>query len=317
MNINLNSPQCVNSLTPVTFESVITLYQLDRTPNDESILNYEKISRIFIRDTGIRDIESISKDNLNDWKQCLINRVSNTSCNTYFRHIKALVKFAYDEGFIDTNPFLKFRFVPVYKTKYKCITSRDVKALILFINSQNCNLNPEWFWILVIKTFYYSGIRLRQLVGLRWNDIDFEKEIISLRAEYSKTKREWDIPIHPDLIEGLRLLKSKSRISTGSVNKNLRNTQVFNVTTFNKRYSGSEMSREQVSGFFQSLSEKSAIRVSSKRFRHQLATDLVNNNENIKTVQKLLGHANVSTTAGYIHTDINELKRTISSTTPL
>ncbi len=144
-----------------------------------------------------------------------------------------------------------------------------------------------------------------------------EKEIISLRAEYNKTKREWDIPIHPDLIEGLRLLKSKSRISTGSVNKNLRNAQVFNVTTFNKRYSGSEMSREQVSGFFQSLSEKSAIRVSSKRFRHQLATDLVNNNENIKTVQKLLGHANVSTTAGYIHTDINELKRTISSTTPL
>ena len=174
---------------------------------------------------------------------------------------------------------------------------------------------PAWFWILTIKTFYYTGIRLRQFVGLTWADINIEKEVITLKAEHSKTKREWDIPIHPLLAEELKVLKLKNQTIYGFTDTDIKNKQVFNVTVFNLNYSGNNMTREQVSGFFRNLSVKSGIQVSTKRFRHQLATDLANNNENLKSVQKLLGHANIATTVGYIHINIDDLKRTLNSTT--
>ena len=299
----------------LTFDYIITQYQLDRTPNKESMLNYEKISKIFIKDTEIQNIHLINKDVLNAWKDCLLARISPTSCNTYFRHIKALVKFAFDEGYIDNNPFIKFRNVSVYKTKYKCIETADVRRLVEFLNASDTPFPPAWFWILTINTFYYSGIRLRQFVGLSWEDINFERETITLKAEHSKTKREWDIPIHPLLFEELKNLRSKNQAIYGYEVNDLNNRQVFNVTLFNLKYSGANMTREQVSGFFRNLSEKSGIRVSTKRFRHQLATNLANNNENIKSVQKLLGHANIATTVGYIHINMNDLKRTLKTIT--
>ncbi len=301
----------------LTFDSIITLYQLDRTPNKESMLNYEKISKIFIKDTGINNLHKINKDVLNKWKACLISRVSPTSCNTYFRHIKALVRFAYDEGFLEENPFVKFRNVAVYKTKYKCIEPSDVRRLIEFLNSSEKPFPPYWFWILTIKMFYYSGIRLKQFIGLTWGDINFKTEVISLKAQHSKTKREWDIPIHSSLLFDLKALRSKFETIYGSEENILNNKQVFNVTLFNLNYSGSEMTREQVSGFFRNLSQKSGIQVSTKRFRHQLATELANNNENLKSVQKLLGHANIATTVGYVHTNIKDLKRTLDTTTTI
>ena len=301
----------------LTFDYIISQYKLDRTPNDESMLNYEKISKIFIKDTGIQNLHLINKNKLNVWKECLMARISPTSCNTYFRHIKALVKFAFDEGYLESNPFIKFRNVSVYKTKYKCIESADVKKLIKFLSATDTPFPPAWFWILTIKTFYYSGIRLRQFVGLTWGDINIEKEIITLKAEYSKTKREWDIPIHPLLVEELKILKSKNQTIYRFTDNDLKNKQVFNVTLFNHNYSGNNLTREQVSGFFRNLSDKSGIQVSTKRFRHQLATDLANNNENLKSVQKLLGHANIATTVGYIHINIDDLKRTLNSTTTI
>jgi site-specific recombinase XerD len=279
------------------------------------MLNYIKISDIFVKDTGIKNLHLINKEILNKWKECLLTRVSHTSCNTYFRHIKALVKFAYDEGYIQSNPFIKFRNVAVYKTKFKCISSSDVNKLIIFLNASDNTLPPTRFWILTIKMFYYTGIRLRQFIGLTWADINLEKGIISLKAEYSKTKREWDVPIHPNLIDELKEFKNQTICACKK--DDIEKHQAFNVTLFNQNYSGKNMSREQVSGFFRNLSKKSGIQVSTKRFRHRLATDLANNNENMKVVQKLLGHANISTTAGYIHVNINDLQRVLKSTTTI
>lgn len=73
-------------------------------------------------------------------------------------------------------------------------------------------VRPTWFWSIVINTFYYSGIRRLQLVGLTWKDIDFDSATIHLRATSSKTHREWFIPIAQPLrpeLENLYLLTTE------------------------------------------------------------------------------------------------------------
>ncbi len=86
---------------------------------------------------------------------------------------------------------------------------------------------------------------------------------------------------------------------------------------FNHRYSGTRMTSEQLSGFFRNLSKNTKVKGSAHRFRHRLATDLVNKKGNIRDVQQLLGHSNVTTTLGYVSTNLQQMRNTLKSATPI
>jgi len=295
-----------------TLENILELYILDRTPSKATIDTFKRIIRIFENDTKITQISDINKHQLNLWKRQLLARIKHISCNTYLRHIKTLILFAIEEEIIDNNPFIKFRMVKVPEKPFKSIENTDVYGALQFLDMNP--LPPAWFWRIVIYTLYYTGIRRRQLVGLNWEDIDLENAVIKLCSEKSKTGKEWDLPIHEDLVPHLVYLKEKS-IEYG--NKNLKGKQVFNVTMFNEKYKGNKMTENQLSGFFRNLSNKSKIPISSHRFRHRLATDLSNNSTNVKNVQEILGHKDVRTTLEYVSSNFEQMKESISAITPI
>lgn len=295
-----------------TLENILELYILDRTPSKATIESFQRFIRIFENDTKITRICDIDKHQLNLWKRQLLARVRHISCNTYLRHIKTLVLFAVEEEIIEDNPFFKFRMAKVPEKPFKSIENSDVSEALRFL--ENNPLPPAWFWRIVIHTLYYTGIRRRQLVGLNWDDIDLENSVIKLRSENSKTGKEWDLPIHEDLLPHLHQLKEKY-IHYGR--KKLEGKQVFNITTFNDKYKGNKMTEDQLSGFFRNLSDKSKIPISSHRFRHRLATDLSNNSTNVKNVQVLLGHKDVRTTLEYVSSNFEQMKESISAITPI
>jgi integrase len=300
-----------------TLENILHLYTLDRTPSTETIKLLIKIIRIFTNDTGIDDASEISKHSLNLWKQELLQRTRSTTCNSYIRQLKSLILFAVEEELITENPFLKFRMAKEASHQFKSISQTNIVQLISVLESTENKLNPSWFWITVIRTLYYTGIRRRQLIGLTWNDINFEKQTILLQSKYSKTLREWVIPLHDDIYEELLILKKRNQQKYGNSDISLKDAQVFNVTLYNPKYFRKKMTEEQLSGFFRNLSRNTKIKCSAHRFRHRLATDLVNQKGNIKDVQHLLGHSNVKTTLGYVSTDLHQMRTTLKTTTPI
>ena len=68
------------------------------------------------------------------------------------------------------------------------------------------------------------------------------------------------------------------------------------------------MTQEQLSHFFRILSKYLHFTLSPHRFRHTVATKLMQNPDNIYMVQKLLGHKNMSTTLSYIQHDVDMLR---------
>ena len=98
---------------------------------------------------------------------------------------------------------------------------------------------------------------------------------------------------------------------------NINKLQVFNITLFNLKYSGTQITSEQLSGLFRNLQNKSKINISAHRFRHRLATDLTKNNNRIKDVQVILGHRDIKSTPAYVTTDIKQMRDTLSSITPV
>ena len=93
--------------------------------------------------------------------------------------------------------------------------------------------------------------------------------------------------------------------------------QVFNVTVFNSKYHGNEFKRSQISGFFRNLSRKMNIKCSTHRFRHRIATDLVNSHPNIKEVQHLLGHSDIKTTLTYVEKNMDNLRNSLDNIQPI
>jgi len=305
----------------ITFENVLSHYIKDRVPAKDTLKHIRFVIKIYKKDNNVSYFSDTTKEIVNTWKMTLIERASRQTCNNYLRHLKLLYSFAYDEDIIDENPFLKIKMVKVFQTKYKSITIEDVNQIILYLKSNNNTLLPGWFWIVLIKTLFYTGMRRKQLVELQWKDIDFSTKQITLRAHSSKNKRTWKIPLHSEIIEDLKFIRERFYTLYTPINTSeIESMQIFNITLFNHKYQGNRLKRSQLSGFFRNLSEKTNIKCSSHRFRHRIATDLVKGHKSIKDiveVQEFLGHTDFKTTLLYVEKDVDKIRESLEKLTPL
>jgi integrase len=152
-------------------------------------------------------------------------------------------------------------------------------------------------------------MRRRQLTALRWKDIDFDKKTILLTLEGSKSKREWEIPIPPQSEAGLRHLFLASQ----ALHQRLEDSQVFRVQWFENSFGGAETTPKQLSYAFNRISDHLGVTVSAHRLRHTMATDLATGlNPDLKSLQYLLGHANLATTMEYITPEMEQLRTQMS-----
>jgi site-specific recombinase XerD len=288
----------------------------DRIPAEATIKQYKLVISLFQRDTNITDIREINKHIANQWRNQVLERASASTCNNYLRHLKALFNCALEEDLIKINPFTKVKLITSHKKLNKTTNNADVTKAIKFLREEEQDKLPGWFWIAVIKVLYYTGMRRKQLTKLCWKDINFDRRIIQLRAESSKNNREWEIPLNHHILHELIFLKT-STWDKIEADEKIKDYQVFNVTLFNSRYHGENMTEEQLSGFFRNLSKKLDFKLSPHRFRHHLASELVNKKEDVKLVQELLGHTNILTTYGYVTPDMSKIRSLVSEIRPI
>lgn len=267
----------------------------------------------------------ITAEILVGFRATLLQRVKPTTFNTERRHLVALFNAAVRLGLMPINPFRDVHAAPQPKLLPKAIPKPDFLTAVRLLESGSGNdrgqdngelINPQWFWLGVLKTFYFTGMRKRQLIGLRWEDLDFQAMTIRLRAETSKTRREWLVPLPIPLVGDLNLL----RIRTIEVRREIPElSQVFCLPLFSARkrtFADREMSADNVDSFFQRLRRllpRGHPRISAHRIRHTTATILANKVKNLKIVQEQLGHSSILTTYGYVHPDLEAMREALGA----
>jgi integrase len=249
-------------------------------------------------------------------------RNSPVTWNTDRRHLIALFNLAVRLRWIQLNPVTLVGPAPVMQRKAKAIDRDSFAAYIDFLKAARKvgrygreveALPPQWFWLALLETLYCTGMRISQLVGLNWADVDIANRKITLRAETSKTRREWDVPISSRLEPHLRLLLGET--TTSRRRAPMPWEQVFCLPLFSAwqaNFVGGRMKRDNVVNFFRRLVAAvpaSMPTLSAHRVRHTTATMLANNPKikNLKVVQQLLGHTSITTTLGYVHVNLAEL----------
>ena len=136
---------------------------------------------------------------------------------------------------------------------------------------------------LILMLLYYSGMRLDELVNIKWEDFDFERNTIHLKV--TKGEKERVIFLH----EKLKALIQNFHLQ----NKGL----VFN-SNFGKKYNP-----RSIQMIVRQAAEKAGItkKVTPHTLRHSFATHLLEGGADIRSIQSLLGHKNLQTTQIYTH----------------
>jgi integrase len=294
-----------------SLEDLLALYIKERDPSEATIKGCREVLGLFMRESMCANISDVTHDVLLDWKAVLKVRASEASVNTYLRTLRTLFNFAEQRGVLSSeNPFRAVSYMPEYSKLKHTAEHIEITNLLGMIRESPKDHPPSWFWEAVLLTLYYTGMRRRQLVELRWGDIDFDRDRILLRAEGSKTRREWHIPMLPVVAQALLAVRAKTLEKLGlGQPATLRANQVFNITLFHRRYAGDRMKPEQVTGFFKRASKRYQIKISPHRFRHTFATQAANRGgQNLTHLQKMLGHTSIKTTLGYVHSDTESMR---------
>jgi integrase/recombinase XerC len=150
----------------------------------------------------------------------------------------------------------------------------------------------------ILEVFYSTGVRVSELVGLNWADIDFQLGIIRVVGKGSK---ERIVPIGEVALQALRDYAQEQRKKWNLSCKG--ETAVF----LNNR--GERITTRSVARIVEKHLKQAGIpiKMGPHGLRHSFATHLLNSGADLRVIQELLGHASLSTTQRYTHLNLDQL----------
>ncbi|MBK5211696.1 MAG: tyrosine recombinase [Coriobacteriia bacterium] len=216
--------------------------------------------------------------------------------------LRSFFSFLVEEGIISQNPAVLLSSPKLPKHLPKALGAEDITALLDSVE----RIEPKDIRdSSILELLYASGMRVAELCDLKINDVDFRAGYATVTGKGDKQRV---VPIHPFAIGKM--------------------TQWLNVgrPCFSKTPSeylflsarGNKLTGDAVRRIVKKRSTEAGIRahVTPHTLRHTFATDLLNEGADLRTVQELLGHANLSTTQIYTHVSNKRLQEVFKRTHP-
>lgn len=149
----------------------------------------------------------------------------------------------------------------------------------------------------ILETMYAAGLRVSEVCSLRLSDIELDAGILTCKGKGSKTRK---VPIGKSAVEWL---KSYLVLRRRKENIEIQNLFVSSL--------GNPLSRQDVFKMVKECGEKIGREdISPHTLRHSFATHLIQNRADVRSVQQMLGHADISTTQIYTHITDSHLRKT-------
>lgn len=247
--------------------------------------------------------ETVDSDVIRNWMESMMDKGNRaTSVNRRLSAVRTFYRYALTRHLVTTDPARAVK------------GPKNEKPLPQFLKEKEMNrLLDKTEWgddynnvraRTIILTFYETGLRLSELLGLDDKSVNFISREIKVTGKGNKQRI---VPFGDELSEALR---GYMDLRDKSVDK--KSTALF-LTDGGKRISG-EMVRVIVK---EALSRVCSLKKKSPHvLRHTFATAMLNHDAGIESLKKLLGHAKLSTTEIYSHTTFEQLKRVYTEAHP-
>ncbi len=274
-------------------EKFIRYMEIEKNYSTHTILNYKLDLQDFSRFLSGTELEKVDYLMLRKYLAVLKEKkLGSRSVGRRLSALRSFFRFLSRERYIKSNPILMLSSPKLDKHLPSFMTEDEVYKLIESAFAKNDKDLLGLRDRAILETFYSSGFRISELVGLNINDLDVISGVVKIRG---KGKKERIVPIGEAALSTIKkyLDKRKKQADAVFLNNNSRRITTRGVRDIVVKYL-------RVAGIKPG--------VSAHTFRHSFATHLLNRGADLRTVQELLGHANLSTTQIYTHLTTERLK---------
>ena len=238
----------------------------------------------------------------------------------YFRNLKAAFNKAKDWDYVKENYFTKVKL------------PKKQKLAPVFLNSDQLSVICEQLKSKVVKDVvvfaFYTGMRLDEIVNLRWKNVDLQNRVVTVGDENFTTKgrNQRFIPMSEEalqVIENIELRirqKDGGQVQSATADKNEKRNKIISLKSFDfaRGFVFCKENGEKFTGNYFSRRFKKACIVAGiekeihfHSLRHSFASNLVQKGVPLYTIKELLGHSSILTTEIYSHLNMETLREAI------
>lgn len=279
----------------------INYLKLEKSLSDNTVNSYVFDLKLFTtyleENTEIKLIKEISEKTLIDFITYLGNRLNkrekNYSEKSIYRMIsvlKSFFKFLVIEDLLDDNPAENLDTPKVSRLLPSVLTIDEVNKILETVDTSiKLGLRDR----AILETMYASGLRVSEVVNLEINNIFFDDGFLRI---FGKGSKERIVPIGKSALNFIEKYYNDER----NLLKN-KNSQNFIFLNFR----GKKMTRMSVWNIVKKYSTLAGIKkeIHPHTLRHTFATHLLEGGADIRIIQEMLGHSDISTTQIYTHID--------------
>src|SRR5574344_659529 len=280
-------------------DQFIDYLRLERNYSEKTVSSYRSDLDLFKKfigrlDTSI-DLLTVDKDVIRLWVvEMMDGGLTSTSVNRKLSSLRSFYRFLRIRGLVDSSPVASIRGPKNKKPLPQFVKESEMNTLL-----DDVGLGDGLLGIrnkTIMATFYETGVRLSELIGLDDRDVDLSGGTLKVTGKRNKQRF---IPFGNELsVRFSQYLESRA--------SQFGDTQ----GAFFLDAKGKRIPRHQVYHLVKNaLSMASSVaRKSPHVLRHTFATTMLNHDAELGAVKELLGHSSLSTTEIYVHTTFEELK---------
>ena len=277
------------------------MLRVEKNLSTNSITSYktdlERYINFLYDGESIRELDSIRQIHIRNFIRFLNDQnLSSSTINRSFSSIRSYHKYLSYEKKITHNPTQLLESPKISKKLPKVLSVQEINEIINSVKVEN---SMGYRDKAILETLYSAGLRVSELCSLEMNNILFDSAMLRVVGKGNKERYvplgDKAIKLINDYCKYIRSALVDKKKSHGNVFLSKNGKQLTRMTIFNimKKWS-------RISGINKDISPHT--------FRHSFATHLLEGGADLRAVQEMLGHSDISTTQIYTHLDNEYLK---------
>ena len=288
-------------------EEFLSYLRFEKNRSQQTVQSYAEDLKLF--EAYFKDLdnllswETIDSAIIRDWMESMMDKGNSaSSINRRLSAVRSLFRYALSRKLVAVDPARALNGPKKSKPLPQFLRETEMDRLLDDCSWRNIYKDVRARTIII--TFYATGMRLSELIGLDDSAVDFASRQIRVLGKRNKHRL---IPFGDELSEALKAYIAKR---DGSV---ARKTTALFVTDKGERMNANQVRYEVKKHLSMACTLKKRT---PHVLRHTFATAMLNHDAGIESVKNLLGHESLSTTEIYTHTTFEQLKRIYKNAHP-
>lgn len=242
-----------------------------------------------------KDFAKLNKKDIQNYIQKISKSENASSVSRSISTLKSFYKFLELNKYTSLNPLTTITNPKTVKKLPKILSEEEIEKLL------DINLKTDFDYRnkAMLELMYSSGLRVSELINLNVNDIDLSNASVRI---FGKGSKERIIPLNDYAIDALNnyiLTHRRSLFKHGESNYLFLNNH------------GNKMTRQGFFKILEKIAKEKGIKseLSPHTLRHSFATHLLKHGADLRSIQELLGHSDISTTQIYTHITSERLQK--------